>query len=231
MIDIRLASQRGTGQFSWLNSKHSFSFADYYNPDRMGFASLSVINDDTVSPGAGFDTHGHKDMEIISYVTQGEMLHKDSQGNIQKLPAGEFQLMSAGKGIYHSEFNASQDTSLKFLQIWIEPDGMGGDAYYQQKKFTQTGAITAVISPTGEAGTLKIKQDAYLYRLSLGAQEQVNFETKQHRKLYIHLIQGQLELEDHILEAGDGAAITDLSHLHLAARGDEEVIGLIFDLA
>ncbi|QFU23564.1 pirin family protein [Shewanella eurypsychrophilus] len=231
MIDIRLANQRGRGQFSWLSSKHSFSFADYHDTERMVFSSLRVINDDTVAAAAGFDTHGHRDMEIISYVTMGEMAHKDSKGNIQALPAGEFQLMSAGRGIYHSEFNVSQDSPLQFLQIWIEPNELGGEASYQQKSFTQTGPITAIVTPSGEAGTLKVKQDAYLYRLSLAAQQQVSYDIKPLRKVYIHLIQGQLTIGGAKLTAGDGAAITHLSQLELQAQGDKEAIGLLFDLA
>ncbi|WP_076410763.1 pirin family protein [Shewanella sp. UCD-KL12] len=231
MLDIRVSSQRGRGKFSWLDSKHSFSFADYYDANRMGFASLRVINDDTVSPGAGFDTHGHRDMEIISYVTQGEIIHKDSQGHHQRLPAGEFQLMSAGKGIYHSEFNPSQSESLKFLQIWIQPDTVGGEPSYQQKHFKQTQAIKAIVSPTGENGTLKIKQDAYLYRLSLVAQEQTRYETEPQRKLYVHLIDGELMLEGKLLKAGDGAAITNVDKLDIIAHKESGVSGLIFDMA
>ncbi len=231
MLDIRHSSTRGTGQFSWLNSKHSFSFADYYDDKRMGFGSLRVINDDTVSPGAGFDTHGHRDMEIISYVIQGEIAHKDSQGHIQRLPAGEFQLMSAGRGINHSEFNLSETKQLKFLQIWIEPDTLGGEPSYQQAAIKPTGAMTAIVTPTGEAGTLKIKQDAYLYQLALLPKEQVNFETRLQRKVYIHLLQGQLLVEGSLMTAGDGAAITEVSSLDLAAHGDKPVSGLIFDLA
>lgn len=230
MMDIRRAEDRGVGQFSWLSSRHSFSFANYYDAQRMGFSSLRVINDDEVAAGAGFDTHSHKNMEIISYVTQGEMAHKDSQGNIQTLPAGEFQLMSAGRGIAHSEFNVSTDEPLAFLQIWIEPNTLDGEGSYQQKPFVQTGPITTIITPTGEDNTLKIKQDAYLYRLSLKEKEQTVFETHVNRKVYIHLIQGQLLIEDKWLSAGDAAAIEDMSALHFTAEGDEEVLGLIFDL-
>jgi len=141
MIRIRKAQDRGQANLGWLKSQHTFSFASYYDPQHMGVSSLRVINDDRVAPGAGFETHGHKDMEIISYVISGTIAHKDSFGNIKTLPAGEFQLMSAGKGIYHSEFNASNTEPLHFLQIWIQPDTLGIDAGYQQKAFAQTRAI------------------------------------------------------------------------------------------
>lgn len=141
MIRIRKALERGQANLGWLKSQHTFSFASYYDPQHMGVSSLRVINDDRVAPGAGFETHGHKDMEIISYVISGTIAHKDSFGNIKTLPAGEFQLMSAGKGIYHSEFNASNTEPLHFLQIWIQPDTLGIDAGYQQKAFAQTAAL------------------------------------------------------------------------------------------
>jgi redox-sensitive bicupin YhaK (pirin superfamily) len=137
MIILRPANERGTANFGWLDSKHSFSFGRYYDPEHMGFSALRVINDDSVAPGAGFATHGHRDMEIISYVLQGSIAHKDSEGNVEVLPAGEFQLMSAGSGITHSEYNASQTDPLKFLQIWIQPNTLGSSPGYQQKNFGQ----------------------------------------------------------------------------------------------
>ena len=135
MITLRKADERGKAQFGWLKSRHSFSFGSYYDPAHMGFSALRVINDDWVAPGAGFNTHGHRDMEIITLVLQGAIVHKDSAGNEKILPAGEFQLMSAGSGVYHSEFNASQSEELRFLQIWIMPDKQGGAPGYQQKHF------------------------------------------------------------------------------------------------
>ncbi|MCE9686626.1 pirin family protein [Shewanella sp. AS16] len=229
MINIRRAEQRGKADFGWLKSRHSFSFGQYYDPEQMGFSALRVINDDYVAPGMGFDTHGHKDMEIISYVTQGEIAHKDSYGHEKVLPAGEFQLMSAGKGIYHSEYNASKTDELRFLQIWIQPNEFGQAARYQQQAFEQTGALTAVVTPNGENGTLQIKQDATLYRLRLAAGEQLNYLTTETRNTYVHLISGELTLDGQPLQPGDGARVTEISELRLASRASA-VEALVFDL-
>ncbi|VEE63397.1 Quercetin 2,3-dioxygenase [Shewanella putrefaciens] len=231
MIRIRKAQDRGQANLGWLKSQHTFSFASYYDPQHMGVSSLRVINDDRVAPGAGFETHGHKDMEIISYVISGTIAHKDSFGNVKTLPAGEFQLMSAGKGIYHSEFNASNTESLHFLQIWIQPDTLGIDAGYQQKAFEQTSALTAVVTPTGENGTLKVQQDATLYRLMLAPQEQVNMpQLKPQRQLYVQLVEGTLKVNDQVLTPGDGAHITAEEAVRFSATGSN-VTALVFDLA
>lgn len=231
MIRIRKAQDRGQADLGWLNSQHTFSFASYYDPQHMGVSSLRVINDDRVAPGAGFETHGHKDMEIISYVISGTIAHKDSFGNVKTLPAGEFQLMSAGKGIYHSEFNASNTESLHFLQIWIQPDTLGIDAGYQQKAFEQTSALTAVVTPTGENGTLKVQQDATLYRLMLAPQEQVHMpQLKPQRQLYVQLVEGTLKVNDQVLTPGDGAHITAEEAVRFSAT-DSPVTALVFDLA
>ena len=231
MIRIRKAQDRGQADLGWLKSQHTFSFASYYDPQHMGVSSLRVINDDRVAPGAGFETHGHKDMEIISYVISGTIAHKDSFDNVKTLPAGEFQLMSAGKGIYHSEFNASNTESLHFLQIWIQPDTLGIDAGYQQKAFEQTSALTAVVTPTGENGTLKVQQDATLYRLMLAPQEQVHMpQLKPQRQLYVQLVEGTLKVNDHVLTPGDGAHITAEEAVRFSATGSY-VTALVFDLA
>ncbi|GLR32085.1 pirin family protein [Shewanella decolorationis] len=231
MIRIRKAQDRGQADLGWLKSQHTFSFASYYDPQHMGVSSLRVINDDRVAPGAGFETHGHKDMEIISYVISGTIAHKDSFGNVKTLPAGEFQLMSAGKGIYHSEFNASNTESLHFLQIWIQPDTLGIDAGYQQKAFEQTSALTAVVTPTGENGTLKVQQDATLYRLMLAPQEQVQMpRLKPQRQLYVQLVEGTLKVNDQVLTPGDGAHITAEEVVRFSAT-DSPVTALVFDLA
>lgn len=231
MIRIRKAQDRGQADLGWLKSQHTFSFASYYDPQHMGVSSLRVINDDRVAPGAGFETHGHKDMEIISYVISGTIAHKDSFGNVKTLPAGEFQLMSAGKGIYHSEFNASNTESLHFLQIWIQPDTLGIDAGYQQKAFEQTSALTAVVTPTGENGTLKVQQDATLYRLMLAPQEQVQMpRLKPQRQLYVQLVEGTLKVNDQVLTPGDGAHITAEEVVRFSAT-DSYVTALVFDLA
>lgn len=231
MIRIRKAQDRGQADLGWLKSQHTFSFASYYDPRHMGVSSLRVINDDRVAPNAGFETHGHKDMEIISYVISGTIAHKDSFGNIKTLPAGEFQLMSAGKGIYHSEFNASNTEPLHFLQIWIQPDTLGIDAGYQQKAFEQTSALTAVVTPTGENGTLKVQQDATLYRLMLAPQEQVQMpQLKPQRQLYVQLVEGTLKVNDQVLIPGDGAHITAEEVVRFSAT-DSPVTALVFDLA
>ncbi|BDA59803.1 pirin family protein [Shewanella xiamenensis] len=231
MIRIRKAQDRGQADLGWLKSQHTFSFASYYDPRHMGVSSLRVINDDRVAPNSGFETHGHKDMEIISYVISGTIAHKDSFGNIKTLPAGEFQLMSAGKGIYHSEFNASNTEPLHFLQIWIQPDTLGIDAGYQQKAFEQTSALTAVVTPTGENGTLKVQQDATLYRLMLAPQEQVQMpQLKPQRQLYVQLVEGTLKVNDQVLTPGDGAHITAEEVVRFSAT-DSPVTALVFDLA
>lgn len=231
MIRIRKAQDRGQADFGWLKSQHTFSFASYYDPQHMGVSSLRVINDDRVAPGAGFETHGHKDMEIISYVISGTIAHKDSFGNIKTSPAGEFQLMSAGKGIYHSEYNASDTEPLHFLQIWIQPDTLGIDAGYQQQAFAQTAALTAVVTPTGEHGTLKVQQDATLYRLQLTPNEQVQLPTQDmSRQLYVQLVEGTLKVNDVELTPGDGAHITAEQAVLFSANQDP-VTALVFDLA
>ncbi|MGL4838690.1 MAG: pirin family protein [Shewanella sp.] len=231
MIRIRKAQDRGQADFGWLKSQHTFSFASYYDPQHMGVSSLRVINDDRVAPGAGFETHGHKDMEIISYVISGTIAHKDSFGNIKTLPAGEFQLMSAGTGIYHSEYNASDTEPLHFLQIWIQPDTLGIDAGYQQQAFAQTAALTAVVTPTGEHGTLKVQQDATLYRLQLTPNEQVQLPTQDmSRQLYVQLVEGTLKVNDVELTPGDGAHITAEQAVLFSANQDP-VTALVFDLA
>lgn len=213
MLEIIRANQRGRAHFGWLKSQHTFSFGDYYNPQQMGFSALRVINDDEVAPGAGFSTHGHRNMEIISYVLRGKIAHKDSAGNEEILPAGEFQLMSAGKGIYHSEYNASQTEILKFLQIWIEPNQRDGEPGYQQKDFGNQAGLTWVITPDGRDGTLRIKQDAALAQLLLTKEQVLDFPVQAGRAYYLHLIQGELALANVTLAAGDGLKIAAVDKL------------------
>ncbi|GAB2909313.1 pirin family protein [Rheinheimera gaetbuli] len=228
MFAIRYAADRGKADFGWLQSRHTFSFASYYDPAQMGFSALRVINDDWVAPGAGFDTHGHKDMEILSLVLQGNIAHKDSAGNAEVLPAGEYQLMSAAGGIYHSEFNASDSEPLKFLQIWLQPNQFGGQPGYQQKDFGQQPGLTLILSPDGRDGSLTLRQDALLYQLLLPQAEQLIFNTAAGRKLYIHLISGELDVAGNSLNAGDGIKISDETALMLTAGS--AVKALIFDL-
>lgn len=230
MIELRPANARGKANFGWLDSKHSFSFGSYHDEEHMGFSALRVINDDTVTPGAGFGTHGHRDMEIISFVTHGVMEHKDSMGNVQRLPKGEFQLMSAGKGVTHSEYNASQTDSLKFLQIWIVPDSQGGVPGYQQKEFAQAQGITPVITPTGENGTLKIKQQASVSYLSLAANTSETLPMVHGRKTYIHVVEGHLQFDQLTLGEGDGVKISEVSDIKLSNQSAQSAVALVFDL-
>ncbi|GAB6261283.1 pirin family protein [Photobacterium sp. R1] len=230
MLEIRRAADRGRASFGWLDSRHTFSFGHYYDPKQMGFSALRVINDDTVRPGAGFDTHGHQDMEIISYVLEGEIAHKDSAGNIKRLPAGEFQLMSAGKGIYHSEFNASHEADLKFLQIWIQPNQFGGEPGYQQKDFGQQDGLTSVITPEGENGTLSIKQDARLSQLILPAGESLTLTLQAGRRFYIHQVKGTLTAGTETLQPGDGLKAEQLPKLIVSNSGEVPATALVFDL-
>ena len=231
MITIRNAQDRGKANFGWLNSNHTFSFGSYYDPKHMGFSHLRVINDDTVTPGAGFETHGHKDMEILSLVLEGKIAHKDSAGNIKELPAGEYQLMSAGKGIYHSEFNASKKDMLKFLQIWIQPNQLGGEPGYQQKAFSQEQGFTTIITPNGKNGTLHIKQDMQLIQLILEDELKATWQADNNRRYYVHVIEGELSLGDGIsIRPGDGAKIEDVSTIQFDKISDQRVKALLFDL-
>ncbi|MCF7370792.1 pirin family protein [Vibrio sp. J2-3(2022)] len=230
MITVRLAADRGRANFGWLDSKHTFSFGSYYDPQHMGFSELRVINDDVVQPGAGFDTHGHRDMEIISYVLEGVIAHKDSEGNVKTLPAGEFQLMSAGKGIYHSEYNASNRDTLHFLQIWIQPNTFGTKPGYQQKDFGRTPGLTTIATPTGENGTLLIKQDATLHQLILEPNSELNFEIESGRNLFVHQVTGSLSIDNTTLTAGDGAKVEQQSKVVLRNTSNESTTALLFDL-
>ncbi|WP_299789042.1 pirin family protein [uncultured Shewanella sp.] len=244
MITLRPADQRGEADLGWLNSQHTFSFASYYDPQHMGFSALRVINDDLVTPGAGFSTHGHRDMEIISYVQSGSITHKDSEGNIKVLSAGEFQLMSAGSGITHSEYNASDSEPLKFLQIWIQPNTLGGTPGYQQKHFGQNEGLTTIASPAGErrdekrgekgsgseSGGFELKQDATLSQLILAPKSELVYQIEPGRKLYIHQVAGQLSVEDKSLTPGDGAKITDMQAITLVNASNSQTTALIFDL-
>jgi len=231
MITLRHAQDRGHANFGWLNSHHSFSFGNYYDPQHMGFSHLRVINDDTVSPNAGFETHGHKDMEIISLVLEGIISHKDSAGNIKELPVGEYQLMSAGKGIFHSEFNASKTDPLKFLQIWIQPSKLGGAPDYQQKAFGETQGFTTIITPDGKNGTLQVKQDMQLIQLILKNETEATWQADKNRHYYIHVIEGELSLDNGvILKAGDGAKIEEQDKIHLKKTSESRSKALLFDL-
>ncbi|MCE0555472.1 pirin family protein [Motilimonas sp. E26] len=230
MITVRKASNRGRGDYGWLKTRYSFSFANYYDPRHMGVSSLRVINDDVIAPGAGFDTHGHRDMEIITYVTSGTIAHKDSMGNVTELPAGEFQLMSAGSGIRHSEYNASDTDGLTLLQIWIEPNKFGGQPSYQQKAFGRRQGLHAVITPDGSNETLKIKQDARLLHLLLEPQSADSLLLPPDRVVYVQLLSGLLTVNDEPLTPGDGARLDNLTNIHFISGNKQAVEALVFDL-
>lgn len=223
----RASEHRGTVDIGWLKSKHSFSFGHYYDPKHMGVSVLRVINDDTVMPGAGFDTHSHRDMEIISYVLKGKIEHKDSMGNHFQIPAGEVQRMSAGSGITHSEYNASSNDTLHFLQIWIKPNVMGSKPGYEQKSIPQTDKLTPLVTPDGANGTLSIQQDASIYRLRLKQGDSIALSTKG-RTGYLHLIEGSLKTGAGQLVAGDAMAISNQSQWRVTAESQLEA--LWFDL-
>ncbi len=225
---IRPANERGGADFGWLQSKHSFSFGQYHDPKHMGISELRVINDDHVIGGAGFGTHGHQNMEIISYVLDGVIEHKDSFGNEYQVPAGDIQIMSAGKGVTHSEYNASQSEGLDFLQIWIQPNVTGIEPRYEQKNIEQTGPLTALVTADGRDGSLTMMQDAGMYRLVLKAHESLDVFAK-NRTGYLHIIEGKALVNDHAMGAGDGAGMIKTEQATVLA-GPEGLTALWFDL-
>ena len=228
---IRKAHERGRADFGWLQSAHSFSFGQYYDPKHMGVSALRVINDDTIAPSSGFDTHGHRDMEIISYVTKGALRHKDSTSNDYIIPAGDIQVMSAGSGIFHSEYNASDSEEAKFFQIWIQPNVRGSEPRYGQTKVEQNGKLTALVTPDGKEGTLAIQQDAVLSRLVLDDSDNFEFATDG-RVGYLHLIAGNLTMQQNeesaLLQPGDAVIVKQGESINVTADGEIEAIW--FDL-
>ena len=233
MITIRSAQERGNVNFGWLDSKHTFSFGSYYDPNHMGFSNLRVINEDKVQPGKGFGTHSHKDMEIISYVLEGELEHKDSIGNGSVIRPGDVQRMSAGTGIAHSEFNGSNSDLVHFLQIWITPDRTGIKPSYEQKNFPladRQGKLRLVASADGKDGSVTIHQDASLYVGVLNQGDRVTHKADKNRSLWLQVARGAVEVNGKTLGTGDGAAITEETTLELVATADNTEI-LLFDLA
>ncbi|MDJ0589834.1 MAG: pirin family protein [Pleurocapsa sp. MO_226.B13] len=233
MITVRPASARGNANFGWLDSKHTFSFGSYYDPNHMGFASLQVINEDRVEPGKGFSTHSHRDMEIISYVLEGELEHKDSIGNGSTIRPGDVQRMSAGTGIAHSEFNGSNSDLVHFLQIWITPDRERIEPSYEQKNFPvaeRQGKLKLVASADGRDNSVTIHQDASLYVAVLNQGDRVNYNTDKNRSLWIQIARGSAEINGKVLQAGDGAVVTQETEIALVATTDGTEI-LLFDLA
>lgn len=230
MITLRHAQERGHANHGWLDSYHSFSFANYYDPQYMGVSRLRVINDDTVAPGAGFGTHGHTDMEIISYVLSGALQHKDSMGNGSVIRPGDVQRMSAGNGVRHSEFNASNEEAVNFLQIWIVPNVSGIKPSYEQKNFTAelSGQLRLVASPDGHNGSLLIHQDAFVYAGRLQNDDRLKHQLDIGRTAYLHVTKGQLELNGLCLQGGDGATINNEKIITLNGKDNTDV--LLFDL-
>ena len=231
-LSIRRAGERGLADHGWLRSYHTFSFADYYDPDHMGFRALRVINEDRVQPGQGFGTHSHRDMEIISYVLEGALQHKDSMGTSSIIRPGEVQRMSAGTGVTHSEFNASGSELVHFLQIWILPAQPGGKPGYEQKAFPEAerkGKLRLVASPDGRDGSVTIRQDVTLYAGLPSTGETLRHTLAPGRHAWVHVARGQVELGGEQLEAGDAVAISDARGLELSGRDSSEV--LLFDLA
>jgi redox-sensitive bicupin YhaK (pirin superfamily) len=232
MITLRPAEDRGLARLGWLTSRHSFSFGDYYDPRHMGFGPLRVINEDRVEPGSGFDTHGHRDMEIVSYVLEGALEHKDSIGTGSVIRPGEVQRMSAGTGIRHSEFNPSQTEPVHFLQIWLLPRQDGLKPGYEQKSFPAAGKhnrLRLVVSPDSAEGSVLIHQDARIYDASLDEGASVTHALGKGRKAWVQVVRGSLDIEGEWLRTGDGAAIEAVDTVTLAAHDPRTEI-LLFDL-
>jgi redox-sensitive bicupin YhaK (pirin superfamily) len=232
MLTLRPGGERGYADHGWLKSFHSFSFAGYHDPAHMGFGNLRVINEDRIAPGTGFGTHGHRDMEIISYVLSGAIGHKDSIGNGASIPPGDVQRMSAGSGIMHSEFNHAQDEVTHFFQIWIEPNVRGIAPGYEQKTFAteeKRGALRLVASGDGAKGSVTIHADARLYAGLFDGSEEALLPLDPQRLAYVHLVRGQLQVNGQTLRAGDAAKLQGETQLKLSGGQDAEV--LVFDLA
>ena len=226
MTELRRAAERGHANHGWLDSWHSFSFADYYDPRHMGYGPLRVINEDRVRPGAGFGTHAHRDMEIITYVLEGALAHKDSMGNASTIVPGDVQRMSAGTGVRHSEFNHDPANVTHFLQIWIEPDRTGSPPAYEQKHFDgagKRGRLRLVASPDGREGSVSLQQDALLYAGLFDGKESASLKT---RKAYVHVARGRITVNGHALDTGD--ALMSAGEVVLEKGQVAEV--LVFDL-
>ena len=232
MIELRKSDERGFADHGWLRSYHSFSFADYYDPLHVEFGALRVINEDRVAPGKGFGSHAHRDMEILSYVLDGRLQHKDSMGTGSIIEPGDVQRMSAGTGVQHSEFNPSDMHTVHFLQIWIQPREIGIVPSYEQKRFeadAKRGRLCLVASPDSAEGSLKIHQDARVYAGLFNAEERAVHELRSGRRAYVHVARGQITVNGEILSVGDAAKITDATAVRLENGHAGEV--LLFDLS
>ncbi len=231
MFQIRQAAERGRARFGWLDSRHSFSFGHYYDPQHMGFGVLRVINDDRVVAGGGFDTHGHQDMEIISYALDGALAHEDSMGNGSTIRPGDVQRMSAGTGVMHSEFNHSKTDPVRFLQIWILPEEKCKQPGYEQKHFPmeeRRGRLRLLVSREGLDGSLKINQDIKLHGALLDGEERIDYRLDPERSAWVQVARGALKLNGENLAEGDGAALKDVAKLKFS--GGKQAEFLLFDL-
>jgi redox-sensitive bicupin YhaK (pirin superfamily) len=232
MITVRRSEERGHFDHGWLDTRHTFSFAGYLDRAHMGFSVLRVINEDRVQPGEGFGTHGHQDMEILSWVLEGELAHRDSTGGAGVLRPGEIQRMSAGRGVTHSEFNGSQDRPLRFLQMWILPDHAGHAPSYEQKAVPEAarrGRLALVASPDGAEGSTTIHQDARVFATLLGGAERMRHPLAPGRRGWVQVARGRIAVNGRMLSAGDGAALADEGAVELAAQGEPAEV-LVFDL-
>jgi redox-sensitive bicupin YhaK (pirin superfamily) len=231
MQEVRRSSDRGHADHGWLKSFHSFSFADYYDPEHVEFGPLRVINEDRVQAGQGFGTHSHRDMEIISYVLQGELAHKDSTGSASTIRPGDVQRMSAGRGVQHSEFNPSPEQGVHFLQIWIQPDERGIPPSYEEKRFSaeeKRGRLRLIASPDRAEGSVLIHQDARIYAGLFDGDESAEFAIRPGRRAYVHIARGAVTVNGELLEAGDALKLTGATALQLERGRGAEV--LVFDL-
>ncbi|HEY9771154.1 MAG TPA: pirin family protein [Coleofasciculaceae cyanobacterium] len=233
MITVRHKDERGIANFGWLDSRHTFSFGNYFDPQQMGFASLRVINEDKIIPAKGFGTHGHRDMEIISYVLSGELEHRDSMGNGSVIRPGDIQRMSAGTGVRHSEFNASDTNPVHLLQIWIMPEQNELQPSYEEKNFDQEqrqGKLRLVGSRDGRDNSVTIHQDVNLYLASLNQSDRITHQINANRAVWLQVTKGEVKLNDRLLQAGDGAAIINEAEIAIAGNSSDSEI-LLFDLA
>jgi redox-sensitive bicupin YhaK (pirin superfamily) len=231
MITIRKAEERGHFDFGWLNTYHSFSFGDYHDPKHTHFRTLRVINEDVVQPGHGFPTHGHRDMEIVTYILQGALEHRDSMGTGSIIRRGDAQRMSAGTGVTHSEANPSPDTPVHLLQIWIFPDQQGRQPEYEEKKFSddeKLNKLRLIVSPEGEDGSVRIHQDAKIYASLLDERQEVVHTLANGRSAWLQVAAGAITLNEIALKQGDGAAVSQESSLRITAQASAEI--LLFDL-
>lgn len=228
MIYLRKAEERGHANHGWLDSWHTFSFANYYDANFMGFSALRVINEDVIAGGQGFGTHPHKDMEILTYVLSGTVEHQDSMGNKEQIPAGEFQIMSAGTGVRHSEYNASSSEPLHLYQIWIIPEKTGIEPRYDQRRFADVQGRQLILSPDAREGSLKVYQDMTLSRWVLKAGESDSIALDPSRRIWIQVVKGEVQINDQTIAASDALAIWEESALALKASSDAEI--LLFDL-